>query len=274
MVVKKFQTKKSLGQHFLNNPTVPRWLCDAAEIKIKDVVLEIGPGTGALTRELLSRGAKVVALEADPRAVTVLEEEFASELETGQFRLHHVDVRRFDPTTLDLKDHHFKVVANIPYYLTGQLFRIFLSGKTQPSSLVFLVQKEVGKRATDGCEKGGKESLLSLSIKVFGDPSYIKTVGKGHFSPPPKVDSAIVKVSNISRDKLKDLSLELFFELLHYGFGSKRKQLIGNLAKYYPRQTLLECFSKVEIDPAARAEDIPLETWVKLGQYLKNAERS
>jgi len=269
MVVKKFQTKKSLGQHFLNNPVVPRWLCDAGEIKIKDVVLEIGPGTGALTQELLSRGAKVIAVEADPRAVTVLEEEFASELSTGQFRLHHTDVRRFDPTTLGLEDHRFKVVANIPYYLTGQLFRIFLAGDIQPLSLVFLVQKEVGKRATDGREKGGKESLLSLSIKVFGDPTYVKTVGKGHFSPAPKVDSAIVKVSNISRDKLNNLSPELFFELLHHGFGSKRKQLLGNLSKYHSRESLLEYFAEVGIDSTARAEDIPLETWVKLGECLQ-----
>ena len=148
MVTKKFETKKSLGQHFLNNPVVPRWLADAGEVTVGDVVLEIGPGTGALTRELLSRGAKVAGVEADPRAIAVLEEEFGAEMDTGQFRLHHADVRRFDPTILNLKDHQFKLVANIPYYLTGQLFRTFLSGNLQPSSLVFLVQKEVGKRPT------------------------------------------------------------------------------------------------------------------------------
>ena len=96
----------------------------------------------------------------------------------------------------------------------------------------------------------------------------MKTVGKGHFSPPPKVDSAIVKVSNISRDKLKGLDPEFFFQILHYGFGSKRKQLLGNLAKFYPRTLLLEHFSAIGIDPAARAEDIPLDIWIKLSEHL------
>ncbi len=264
----KFQTKKSLGQHFLNNVTVPRWLCDASELTATDVVLEIGPGTGALTRELLAHGAKVVALEADTRAIDFLKKEFANEMKAGQFELHHADVRQFDPSSLGLKEHQFKVVANIPYYLTGRLFRAFLAEGTQPSLLVFLVQKEVAKRAVESVANGGKESLLSLSIKAFGDPSYVKTVGKGHFTPPPKVDSAIIKVSNIGREKLGGLDSEFFFSLLHSGFGSKRKQLLGNLAGTYPREKLAEIFTKIGLPLTIRAEDVGLETWIILGKEL------
>lgn len=264
----KFQTKKSLGQHFLNSAVVPGWLCDAGEVGPNDAVVEIGPGTGALTSELLKRGAAVIALEADPRAIEVLDERFHAEITRGQLIVKHADVRQFDLSTLNLPDHSFKVVANIPYYLTGQLFRTFLAGDIQPSQLVFLVQKEVGKRATSDLGRGEKESLLSLSIKAFGEPKYIRTVGKGHFSPPPKVDSAIVSVSGINRDHFQDLSADHFFAVLHLGFGSKRKQLLGNLAKEYERNALIHLFSTVGIELDVRAEDLPLETWLSLASGL------
>lgn len=267
-VKEKFETKKSLGQHFLNSDVVPRWLSDAGEVKTDDIVVEIGPGTGALTVELLSRGATVIALEADLRAVEVLEERFVSELKTGQLKIWHADVRRFDISDLKLADHSFKVVANIPYYLTGQLFRTFLAGKIQPFLLVFLVQKEVGKRATMSNKDGEKESLLSLSIQAFGTPKYIKSVVKGHFTPSPKVDSAIVAVQNISRDNFKDLAVDHFFEILHLGFGSKRKQLVGNLSKKYDRVKALEALATVGVSADVRAEDVSIDKWLELSQLL------
>src|SRR5690606_33357581 len=125
-MVEKFQTKKSLGQHFLNSGVVPRWLCDAGEVTKGDTVVEIGPGTGALTTELLSRGARVVALEADRRAIAVLEERFREERRSGQLDLRLTDARKLKLSELGLADHSFKVIANIPYYLTGHLFRVFL----------------------------------------------------------------------------------------------------------------------------------------------------
>lgn len=268
--IEKFITKKSLGQHFLNGAAIPREMCDAAEIKNGDTVVEIGPGTGALTAELLSRGAKVIALEADLRAIKVLEEKFKDEIASSQLSVKHADVRRFNLETLELKNHSFKVVANIPYYLSGFLFRSFLSGSVQPQSLVFLVQKEVGKRVA--VKDGGKESLLSLSVKAFGEPRYIKSVGKGHFTPQPKVDSAIVLVRNINRDNFKNLDQKFFFELLHLGFGQKRKQLLGNLSAKWKREELIDIFSTAGIEAKCRAEDIPLKTWLKLGQKLQNQQ--
>lgn len=267
-VKEKFETKKSLGQHFLNSAVVPRWLSEAGEVKEDDIVVEIGPGTGALTIEILARGAKVIALEADLRAIEVLNERFANEIKSRQLQIWHTDVRRFTTSDLKLPNHSFKVVANIPYYLTGHLFRIFLSGKIQPSLLVFLVQKEVGKRATMSSNKGEKESLLSLSIQAFGTPKYIKSIGKGHFSPSPKVDSAIIAVQNVNQDNFKNLHADHFFEILHLGFGSKRKQLVGNLSKQYDRTKALAALDKVGIPADVRAEDVPLEKWLELAKLL------
>lgn len=264
----KFQTKKSLGQNFLNSKVVPVWLVDAGEVKEGDVVVEVGPGTGALTRELLGRGAEVIALEADKRAIAVLEEEFKIEIAASLLKLQHTDVRKLNIGDLNLKDHSYKVVANIPYYLTGHLFRLFLESDAQPNTLVFLVQKEVGKRATDSITKGGKESLLSLSLQAFGKTEYVRQVGKGHFTPSPKVDSAIVKVGDINRDNFKNLRQEDFFAILHLGFGSKRKQLLGNLAKKYQREDLIYIFKEVELKEDVRAEDIPLKKWLELAMKL------
>lgn len=263
-----FITKKSLGQHFLNSATVPRLMCDAGNVKTDDLVLEVGPGTGALTREILARDAKVIALETDPRAIDVLNQDFADEIATGKLRLIHTDVREFDPSALGLADHTFKVVANIPYYLTGHLFRVFLESTSQPRNLVFLVQKEVGKRVTASLSRGEKESLLSLSIKAFGEPRYVKTVGKGNFTPPPKIDSAIVVVENIGRRRFADLSVTGFFGVLRLGFGSKRKQLVGNLAKRYDRGTVVGVLESLDLKSNVRAEDIGIDKWITIANRL------
>jgi 16S rRNA (adenine1518-N6/adenine1519-N6)-dimethyltransferase len=268
----KFETKKSLGQNFLNSKVVPEWLCDAGEVVSGDLVLEIGPGTGALTQVLIERGAHVLALEADLRAIEVLEDKFKDEIKSGQLTLEHADVRELDLSKLQLKDHGFKVVANIPYYLTGFLFRVLLSRDIQPSTLVFLVQKEVGKRASSNIQKGDKESLLSLSLQAFGEVKYVKSVGRGHFTPSPKVDSAIVAVYNINRDKFAEHSADFFFEILHLGFGSKRKQLLGNLAKKYTRARLLQLFNEADIAPDARAEDVPIWKWLTLTRALEEKQ--
>lgn len=267
--MERFLTKKSLGQHFLNSGVVPKWLSDAGAVGEGDLVVEIGPGTGALTRELLSRGATVLALEADRRAIEVLEETFKEEVGSGRLRIVHADARKLDLEGLGLQDHSFKVVANIPYYLTGQLFRSFLAGPVQPSVLVFLVQKEVAKRATESVEKGGKESLLSLSLQAFGRPVYIREVGKGHFTPMPKVDSAIIAVKEVGRERFKAVTPEDFFDILHLGFGSKRKQLIGNLSAAYNREVLLEIFQELGLRADIRAEDVPLDQWFSLAEALE-----
>ena len=266
-----FATKKSLGQHFLNSDLVPNWMCDAAFVTRGDVVVEVGPGTGALTSALLLRGAQVIALEADRRAIAVLTETFAEAIHRGELVIHHADMRTYDLADLALPG-GYKVVANIPYYLSGMLFRTFLEHSVQPETIVFLVQKEVAKRLTASLERNEKESLLSLSVKLYGTPEYVRSVSRGHFTPPPKVDSAIVAIRDIGRGRLSRIDAEHFFTVLHLGFGKKRKQLLGNLSETYPRDTLTHIFSTLNLPHTVRAEDIPLATWLSLVRALAEYE--
>jgi 16S rRNA (adenine1518-N6/adenine1519-N6)-dimethyltransferase len=263
-MVEKFEHKKSLGQHFLNSDYVPKKMCDAAGDIAGKTVLEIGPGTGALTKEILARGAKVVAIEADKRAISALEDTFQAEIARGQLTLHHHDARTLEPAHFGLENQSYIVISNIPYYLSGQLFRCLLDTDCQPSTLLFLVQKEVAERIA----RDKKESLLSLSVKAFGKPTYICTIKRSHFTPAPKVDSAIVIVREISRRNFSEISPTDLFFLLHLGFGQKRKQLLGNLTKITDRAKLGSIFSTLGITLDIRAEDLPLDLWFKLTKLL------
>ena len=256
----KFQHKKSLGQHFLNSDYVPKLMCDAADLKVGETVVEIGPGTGVLTKEILAREARVIAVEADPRAIATLEENFAEAIANNNLKIIHADARKLDLQSLGVTRGNYKVVANIPYYISGLLFRTFLDSDTQPSTLVFLVQKELAERIV----KDKKESLLSLSVKVFGEVEYVSTVKKGHFTPPPKVDSAIVAVTNINEEYFDEFDKELFFSVLKHGFGSKRKQLAPNLKPLFEVEKTKQILTNLKILPTTRAEDLSLKDWSKL----------
>ena len=260
-----FIPKKSLGQNFLTSPVVPRWMCEAGMVEKGEIVLEIGPGTGILTREILARGAKVIAIETDKRAVVLLEEIFTKEIKEGRLTIVFGDIRNLELNKLGLKNHSFKIIANIPYYLSGFLLRLFLEKSIQPDTLVFLMQKEVVARVA----RDHRESILSLSVKAFGTPKYVKTVTHGHFNPTPKVDSAILQISNINQNNFKTKhDRELFFTLLHLGFGQKRKQLLANLAHNYLRSELETIFQNLEITATVRAENVPLSLWLKLTTNL------
>jgi 16S rRNA (adenine1518-N6/adenine1519-N6)-dimethyltransferase len=267
-MTERFEHKRSLGQNFLNSNYVPKKMCAAGDVRIDDVVLEIGPGVGALTKELLVRGARVVAVEADKRAIHILEETFAPQIASGQLSLHHQDARKLSLSSLGLHDRQFKVVANVPYYLSSFLLRQLLDSDTQPKTLVFLLQKELVTRIA----RDKKMSLLSLSVRVFGDPTYIGTVGRGHFTPQPKVDSAILLVSNINRDRLGAIPGDEFFSLLQLGFGQKRKQLQHNLSAKYQREIIRRSLRQIDLTEAVRAEDVPLEKWLLLCTLLSTSE--
>lgn len=262
----KFEHKKSLGQNFLTSAVVPNLMCDAGSVTPGETVVEIGPGTGALTKVLLARGAIVHAIETDERAVTVLQATFADVLATGQLTLHYGDVREMDIASLVSSFETYKIVANIPYYLSGFLLRTCLELPHPPDTLVFLMQKEVVHRIT----RDKKQSLLSLSVAVYGTPRYYITVSRGHFSPPPKVDSAILLVTQISHNNLPTRDdREAFFTLLHQGLGQRRKQLLGCLAPYYSRDTLEKIFGMLDISLTIRGEDLSLSTWLRLHNILR-----
>lgn len=259
------RTKKSLGQHFLNSPQIIADIVAAGKVGEEDSVLEIGPGGGVLTRELLETGAHVISVEKDDRLIPELQKTFMKEIALRQLDLIHADI--LDVGLPHVTHGPYKVVANIPYYITGQIIRMFLESDSQPTSMTLLVQKEVADRII---ARDGKESLLSLSIKVFGEPKYIRTVGKGAFTPQPNVDSAVISITNISKMRLEGVSEKSFFSLIHAGFSHKRKQLLPNLSHLYTKEKLSKAFELCDIDLKARAEDIHLTTWIKLCKNLNS----
>ncbi len=258
------KAKKSLGQNWLKSETAIQEIIKTADLNERELVLEIGPGQGKLTGALLSVGATVIAVEKDDRLIEVLTEKFAAEIKVGRFILIHDDILNLDFSSFfsSLKTNRRKLtasyclVANIPYYLTGQIIRKFLSQeKIQPTKMVLMLQKEVAKRIVAG---DGKESLLSLSVKAYGEPKYIKTVPAGAFVPKPKVDSAILLIHNISRNNFKAGEETRFFDLLRQGFSQKRKKL-GNRLDLSD-----QAWQVCHLDPNARAEDLRLEDWLCL----------
>ncbi len=256
------EKKKSLGQHFLTSPHYLAMIADAAEISQGETVLEIGPGEGALTRELLARGAVVIAIEKDHRLIPLLQETFAKEIEEKKLFLTEGDILAFDIATLEIAKSQYKLVANIPYYITGAILEKFLSARHQPSSAVVLVQKEVAERIA----REKKESMLSLSVKVYGEPKYIKTVPAGAFSPPPEVDSAILAIQNISRKNFANAEQEKkFFEIVRAGFAHKRKLLVRNLEAVLGENSK-KTLERAGIPATARAEDVELKSWVSMSR--------
>ncbi len=214
------KAKKHLGQHFLKSESALSKIVDAADPTSDDIIVEIGPGTGALTKQLLFFSGKVIAIEKDRDLIPLLQETFASEIAEGKLDLIEQDILNFDPTILSFyKEHDYKLVANIPYYITGAIIEKFLSTPFQPTQMVVLIQKEVAERII---ARDKKESILSIAVKAYGIPKIIAKVPPGAFVPPPTVDSAILSIEDITRDFFVDLDEALFFKVLKGVFGKKR----------------------------------------------------
>ncbi len=244
-----FKAKKSLGQNFLKSKKALFAMVTAGEVADGDVVVEIGPGKGALTKVLLETGAKVIAFEKDHRLIELLSEQFAEYAERGMFVLHEKDVLE-----MEIEDYvtgEYKLIANIPYYITGEITRKFLSGTYKPSTMVILVQKEVADRIVDT-----KESILSLSVKVYGTPKKVMKVKKEEFSPAPKVDSAIIKISSIRNPFSEKKDEELFFAYIKKAFGQKRKKMNTTLKDFK------EEIKDWEAIKERRPEDLNVTEWL------------
>ncbi len=250
--------KKSLGQNFLKSKGAVREIVLAARVIPADIILEIGPGKGVLTESLLESGARVIAVEKDDRLIGFLQEKFADYVKNGKLELVHGDILEFSPSSYNLAPGSYKLVANIPYYITGEVMRQFLTNTAQPSLMVLMVQKEVAQRIV---ARDGKESILSLSAKAYGNPKYIGTVKAKFFSPAPKVDSAILLIDGISRDFFSDMDEMTFFKTVKAGFAHKRKFVVSNLEAIAPKNKIIEVFNLHNILLNARAEDISLAYW-------------
>jgi 16S rRNA (adenine1518-N6/adenine1519-N6)-dimethyltransferase len=261
--------KKSLGQNFLVNERAAAQIVAAAELEPIDVVLEVGPGLGALTRHLAARCRRVVAVELDQRLLPVLEY-VLSDLHNVQ--LVHGDILELEPQTL--LSPGYKVVANIPFYITSNLLRHLLEADIRPQLLVLTVQEEVARRIV---AQPGDMSLLAVSVQVYGYPRIVNRLKAGAFYPRPKVDSAVVQIDLRSegRPAQEVPDLDLFFELARAGFGQRRKQLHNALAAglQYPRSEIDAALAQAGIDPRRRAETLSVAEWVALARALERIRR-
>ena len=248
------RAKKSLGQNFLMHARIAERIALVANLASDATALEIGPGTGMLTRELLKKAKKVIAVEADNELFEKLKSDFADEIANGRLELIRGDIRNYPLHTATAVKRGYCVVANIPYYLTGEIFRMFLGADNQPSAMTLLVQKEVADRIV---ARDGKESILSLSVKAYGTPKREFLVPRGCFRPAPNVDSAVLSISNISRKHFATTEEEQrFFAFLHAGFAHKRKFVRNNLSD--------AGLPTGDIPEKTRAEDMPLSDWLTL----------
>ena len=253
----KIWTNKNLGQNFLINPTILDEIISAADLTNQDYIMEVGPGLGVLTEKLLEHAKTVHSIELDQQLIPYLKRTFSNnktfELEEG--------------TALKarLPDHPYKLVANIPYYITSPLLRHFLNPKDpaqlRPELIVLLVQKEVAQKI---CADANDQSILSLNVQIFGKPQIIQTVAPAIFFPIPKVDSAILKIEVYKEPLITNL--KLFSQITRIAFAQRRKTL-GNTIKNFTRQNREETealLKSINIDPSQRPQTLSIQQWQTL----------
>ena len=264
------KAKKSLGQNFLINDGIIQKIIAAAELTEDDVVLEVGPGTGILTKALVQTGARVIAVEKDRNLIEDLEAEFSA----AQVEIIEKDILEFDPVHCSLVTGQYKVVANLPYYITSHFIRTVFEEWPQPSSLVLMVQKEVAKRIMAGTSlPAGRQAdmnLLALSVQYYAKPEIVTYVSRGSFRPTPTVDSAVIKLVPHTEYSLSTEKEELFFSIIKSAFGGKRKQLINTLPTIIGKnkQGATELLTQIGLSPQTRPETVDLTHWLILVNSL------
>ena len=263
------KAKKSLGQHFLIDEEVLWAVAGAAELTTSDVVMEIGPGLGVLTRELAERAGRVISVELDSSLASALRQTLAS---AKNVTVVDGDILQLEPAALlqGQETANYKVVANLPYYITSAVLRHFLEAKLKPRVMVVMVQKEVAEAIV---AKPGRMSLLSVSVQLYGEPEIVSYVPARCFYPAPEVSSAILKVALYPQPVVTKDS-EGFFRLVRAGFCASRKQLANSLAQGLglPKARVLPLLEKAAIIPERRAETLTLTEWAELWQVYKQVK--
>lgn len=252
--------KKSLGQHWLTDQASLEAMCQAASVDYNDVVLEIGPGTGSLTRLLIQRAKQVIAVEFDQK----LAAELPQIVQANNLQIVNQDILSFDFSELPPS---YKVVANIPYYLTSNLIRVLSETSNPPRIATLLVQKEVARRVA---AQPGDMSILSVTAQFYWQVSLGQMVPARLFTPPPKVDSQILVLKRRKSVLLPDVDPKAFFRIVKAGFAQKRKTLLNTLSSglQLSRETVNEICSQAKIDAGRRAQSLSLEEWHQLYQAV------
>jgi len=266
-----FKAKKRLGQHFLVNEQVVECILSASELNQDDIVVEVGPGLGVLTKELADHVSKVIAVELDSKLVNILKKRFSP---FSNIKVIHADVLKIAPwqllgnnlATSELA-RGYKVVANLPYYITSPVLRHFLEASMKPSIMVVMVQSEVGEAIA---AVPGKMSLLSVRTQFYSKPSIIARVPPESFYPPPKVNSVVLRLDVYSKPPIGVSDVVGFFDIVSCGFSSRRKQLRNSLAQSLgmpPSQVAL-LLGRAGIEFKRRAETLSLAEWKKLWEVF------
>jgi len=261
---------RSKGQNFLVDREVLSEIVEAAQLKQSDTVLEVGPGLGILTEELIRQAGKVVSVELDKKLYNFLQTKFSG---VKNLKLINEDILKFNPQNFKLSDLNYKIVANIPYNITSHFLKKFLTAETKPSDMTLLIQKEVAQRV---CAQPGQMSLLSISVQLYSQPKIMEFVSKKSFWPSPEVDSAVLKLSSIkSSDEvdnfLQGISEKSFWQLVKIGFSAKRKQLQNNLSAglKIPSAEVKKILKQANFNPQVRAQNLSLTDWIKLAKKIK-----
>jgi len=252
------EAKKSKGQHWLTDNDALEAICDSAEINPSEQVFEIGPGTGELTTRLLKRSTKVTALEYDPELIPGLQQRFKN----TSLLVEEGDIRTYNFTDISQSD--YKIVANIPYYLTANLMRRLTDDIiNKPRKVVLLVQKEVAERIAS---KPGAMSVIAVAAQFYYEVTLGRVVKAGLFTPPPKVDSQIIIMNYRTEPLYPGIDIDLFFRIVKAGFSQRRKTLLNTLSAglRLPRDETVILLREVNIDPQTRAQSLSLDNWFDL----------
>lgn len=251
---------KSLGQHWLKDRLILEAIADCADIDAGDTVLEIGPGLGTLTSVLLDRAARVVAVEFDPQLARKLPGQFPGK----NLKVHNEDILSFDFRQLPP---HYKVVANVPYYITSKIIQVLSNCPNPPEAMALLVQKEVAQRLA---ATAGEMSILAVSAQIFHEVTLGPIVGAEWFTPPPKVDSQVVIMHRRPLPLVDETKQKQFFRLIKAGFGERRKKLRSSLAGGLgmDKAAVDDLLADAGLSPEARAQELTIDDWLRLVDLL------
>lgn len=252
---------KLMGQNFLLSEKVLDEIVASSELTGEDTVLEIGPGLGSLTAKLAAKAGKVVAIEKDRSLVRALKKFFKN---AENVKIIQGDALDLKSAEIQMPNGKFKVVANIPYYLTGKIIRDFLTASNKPALMVLLLQEEVALRVTAA---PGSMSLLTLNAQFYSVPEIIAKVDRENFYPIPEVDSAVVRFRVLASPFLK-VDEKKFFQLAKIGFSNRRKQLHNNLAGGFGPRDFKKVLEEIGLNPLSRAQDLSLQDWGRLYDSL------
>lgn len=253
---------KSLGQHWLRDRDILTAIADDAELMRDDTVLEIGPGLGTLTSELLRRTAKVIAVEFDGELARKLPGQFPG----TSLEVVNQDILSFDFTELPAG---YKVVANVPYYITSKIVQALMTTANRPATAVLLVQKEVAQRIA---AKPGEMSILAIAAQVYAEARLGVEVPREYFTPPPKVDSQVIVLETRAHPLVESSDEKQFFRVVKAGFSAKRKKLRSSLAGglALPKDEIEQILLRSAISPDSRAEDLSIDDWKRIMRCLND----